>query len=129
MTQTDPIIAVRDLAASSRWYQALLGCRSKHGGDHFDVLVNDEGEVLLCLHPWKDHDHPTMTDDTVPVGNGLILYFRTDRLAEARENAARLGVTIEAEIHLNPNSRQPEFSLRDPDGYYLTLTELHQYEG
>jgi hypothetical protein len=27
-----PLICVRDVEASSRWYQQLLGCRSDHGG-------------------------------------------------------------------------------------------------
>jgi hypothetical protein len=30
-----PLIAVSDVEASSRWYQQLLGCRSAHGGSHF----------------------------------------------------------------------------------------------
>jgi len=70
MTKTDPIIAVKDVQASSKWYQAVFGCRSMHGGDEFDIL-----------------------------------------------------------IRLNPNSRRKEFSLRDPDGCYLTITEFHKYEG
>ena len=28
-----PLIAVLDVEASSRWYQRLLGCQSAHGGD------------------------------------------------------------------------------------------------
>ena len=36
---------------------------------------------------------------------------------------------FEDDIHLNPNSTKKEFSLRDPDGYYLTITEFHKYEG
>jgi hypothetical protein len=27
-----PLIAVTDVEASSRWYQRLLGCKSAHGG-------------------------------------------------------------------------------------------------
>jgi hypothetical protein len=37
--------------------------------------------------------------------------------------------SVEEDIHLNPNSTKKEFSLRDPDGYYLTITEFHTYEG
>lgn len=29
--QPQPLIAVRDVPASSRWYQQLLGCTSGHG--------------------------------------------------------------------------------------------------
>lgn len=129
MIKSDPIIAVKDVAASSRWYQSLFGCRSMHGGTAFDILVNEKEEVLLCLHPWGAHEHPTMTNQDVPPGNGLILYFRTDGMDRIRRNAASMGATIEEEIHLNPNSTKKEFSLRDPDGYYLTITEYHEYKG
>jgi catechol 2,3-dioxygenase-like lactoylglutathione lyase family enzyme len=30
--RVQPLIAVRDVEASSRWYQSLLGCKSGHGG-------------------------------------------------------------------------------------------------
>jgi hypothetical protein len=46
-----------------------------------------------------------------------------------RQRVAKLGSIIEEDIHLNPNSTKREFSLRDPDGYYLTITEFHKYEG
>ena len=46
-----------------------------------------------------------------------------------RQNVERIGAPIEEDIHLNPNSRKIEFSLRDPDGYYLTVTDFHKYEG
>ena len=48
---------------------------------------------------------------------------------EMREKLARLGYTVEEDIHLNTNSTKREFSLRDLDGYYLTITEFHKYEG
>jgi hypothetical protein len=46
--QAQPLIAVRDVAASSRWYQALLGCESGHGGDEYEMLVSG-GELVLQL--------------------------------------------------------------------------------
>jgi catechol 2,3-dioxygenase-like lactoylglutathione lyase family enzyme len=129
MTKTDPIIAVKDVEASSTWYQSLLGCRSMHGGKTFDILVSENNDVLLCLHHWGDHGHPTMQDPKLSPGNGLILYFRTDNMSGIRKNAEKLGCVIEEEIHLNENSTKKEFSLRDPDGYYLSITEFHTYEG
>jgi hypothetical protein len=44
------------------------------------------------------------------------------------ENALKEGCVIEEDIHLNPNSRRKEFFIRDPDGYFLTITEFHKYE-
>ena len=40
-----------------------------------------------------------------------------------------MGYPVEEEVHLNPNSRKKEFSLRDLDRYYITITEYHKYEG
>ena len=128
MTNMDPIIAVRDIETSSVWYQSVLGCRSMHGGKDFDILVSENDEVLICLHKWEEHGHPTMIKAITP-GNGLILYLRTENMDVIRENAEKIGCCIEEDIHLNPNSRKMEFSLRDPDGYYLTITEYHKFEG
>jgi hypothetical protein len=127
--KVDPIIAVKDVEASSVWYQALFGCRSMHGGKDFDILVSENDEVLICLHKWGEHEHPTMMNLAIKPGNGLILYFRTENLYAIRKNAEKTAVTIAEDIHLNPNSGKMEFSLTDPDGYYLTITEFHRYEG
>lgn len=128
MTKIDPIIAVKDVEASSKWYQSVFDCRSMHGGKEFDILVYED-EILICLHKWGAHQHPTMTHPNITPGNGLILYFRTENMEGIRKNAEKAGSLIAEDIHLNPNSRKREFSLRDPDGYYLTITEFHRYEG
>lgn len=129
MAKMDTIIAVRDVEASSEWYRSVLECRSMHGGKEFDILVADDDEVLLCLHKWGEHSHPTMTDPNITPGNGLILYFRTEHMNTIRQNVERLGYAIAEDVHLNPNSMKKEFSLRDPDGYYITITEFHKYDG
>ena len=129
MTKIDPIIAVKDVEASSKWYQSVFGCRSMHGGKEFDILVSENDEILLCLHKWGEHGHPTMINPDITPGNGLILYFRTENMNGIRQNVEKIGGLVEEDIHLNPNSTKMEFSLRDPDGYYLTITEFHKYEG
>lgn len=130
MTKIDTIIAVKDVQLSAKWYGEIFDCRNAHGGDHFAVLIsNDDNEILLCLHQWGTHEHPTMTDPTITPGNGLLLYFRTNKMKTIRKNIDKMGGIVEEEIHLNPNSEKMEFSLRDPDGYYLMVTEFHEYEG
>ncbi|MGB3073764.1 MAG: VOC family protein [Chitinophagales bacterium] len=129
MTKIDPIIAVKDVEASSKWYQQIFGFKIEHGGkDTFAVLVSENDEILLCLHKWGEHEHPTMTNPTITPGNGLILYFRTENMNAIRQKVEELGCIVEEEIHLNPNATKMEFSLRDPDGYYLTITEFHKYD-
>ncbi|MCB9234836.1 MAG: glyoxalase [Bacteroidia bacterium] len=129
MAKIDPIIAVKDVEGSSAWYQRLFGWRSMHGGAEFDILVDEVGEVMLCLHQWGAHEHPTMQNPQLTPGNGLILYFRTPAMESIREMARQMGLSVEEEVHLNPNSTKLEFSLCDPDGYYLTITAYHEYKG
>ena len=129
MLKTDPIIAVKDIEASSKWYKSVFGCKSMHGGQEFDILVSENEEVLLCLHKWGEHQHPTMANPAITPGNGLIIYFRTEHMNIIRQNVEKIGYPVEEDIHLNPNSTKMEFSLRDPDGYYLTITEFHKYNG
>lgn len=129
MTKLDPIIAVKDVNAGAEWYQAIFGCRRTHGGDEFAVLESANNEVLLCLHKWGDHGHPTMLNPNIIPGNGLILYFKVDNLKKIRQNVETMGHPVEDDIHPNPNSMKMEFSLTDPNGYYLVITEYHNYEG
>jgi len=129
MIKVDPIIAVKDVNKSADWYCAAIGCRRKHGGDDFAVLIDESGEVLVCLHKWGEHEHPTMTNSDIKPGNGLILYFKTDNLESIRKNVEEMDYPVEVEIQINPNSTKREFSLRDPDAYYLTITEYHNYDG
>jgi len=129
MIKIDPIIAVKNVEASATWYQQVFGFKRAHGeNDLFAVLVSDSDEILLCLHQWGEHEHPTMTNPAITPGNGLILYFRTDNINAIRQNLEKIGGVVEEETHVNPNSLKKEFSLRDPDGYYLTITEYHKYD-
>jgi hypothetical protein len=65
-----------------------------------------------------------MSPDTAPPGNGLLLFFRVDDFDTALNRARALVTEFEEEPHVNPNTRTSEFSLRDPDGYYVTISAL-----
>jgi hypothetical protein len=65
-----------------------------------------------------------MSPDEAPPGNGLLLFFRVDDFDMALERARALVTRLEEEPHVNPNTRTREFSLRDPDGYYVTISAL-----
>ena len=129
MMKVDPIIAVKDVEVSSKWYQSIFGLRSMHSGNEFDILVDKNDEVQLCLHKWGEHDHPTMQTSNMSTGNGLILYFRTENLEQIRENLKNMNYNVLEEIQISPNSRRKEFSFRDSEGYYITVAEFHKYEG
>jgi hypothetical protein len=57
-------------------------------------------------------------------GNGLLLFFRVDDFDLSLKRARTLVARLEEEPHANPNTRTEEFSLRDPDGYYVTISSL-----
>ncbi len=84
---------------------------------------------MLCLHEWGAHEHPTLTSpDLATPGNGLLLFFRVDDFDASLKRARALVVRFEEEPHLSPNTRTMEFSLRDPDGYYVTISALSSLE-
>lgn len=123
----DTIIAVKDLRKSAGWYEQVFGFRAI--GEHLIVLYSENDDIVLCLHPWKRDDHPSMRNPDIIAGNGIILYFKTDKMEEIRENAGKAGALLDEDIHLNPNPQKREFSMWDPDGYYIIVTEYHEYEG
>ena len=81
--------------------------------------------MLLCLHQWGSHDHPSlMSPEIAQPGNGLLLFFRVDDFDLALKRARTLVDTLDEEPHVNPSTETQEFSLRDPDGYYVTISAL-----
>ncbi|MDJ0788416.1 MAG: VOC family protein [Myxococcota bacterium] len=120
-----PLIAVHDVEASSRWYQRLLGCESGHGGKEYERLVH-EGELILQLHHWEADEHPHMGDPrSKPYGNGALLWFQTGDFDGAIERARELQAEILEEPHVNPNAQHRECWLRDPDGYVVVLASAY----
>jgi catechol 2,3-dioxygenase-like lactoylglutathione lyase family enzyme len=126
MKRTWTIIGVSDVARSFRWYQSLFGLsETSPAHDDFGQILDADGTVLLCLHQWGAHEHPSLTSpDQGAPGNGLLLFFRVDDFDLSLHRARALVDRLEEEPHVNPNTRTREFSLRDPDGYYLTLSAL-----
>jgi catechol 2,3-dioxygenase-like lactoylglutathione lyase family enzyme len=120
------IIGVADVAGSFTWYQSLFGQpRTSPAHHYFGQILDADGTVLLCLHQWGAHGHPSLTSpDGATPGNGLLLFFRVDDYDSTLTRARRLVSRFEEEPHVNPNTRTQEFSLRDPDGYHVTISAL-----
>jgi catechol 2,3-dioxygenase-like lactoylglutathione lyase family enzyme len=120
------IIGVKDVSSSLKWYQSLFG-QPETAPAHADFgqILDSDGTVLLCLHEWGAHEHPTlMSPDQATPGNGLLLFFRVDDFDLALQRARGLVARLQEEPHVNPNTRTKEFSVRDPDGYYVTISAL-----
>ena len=126
MRRTWTIIGVGHVADSFKWYQSLLGLpETAPAHDDFGQILDADGTVLLCLHEWGAHEHPSLTSPGLAQpGNGLLLFFRVDDFDMALPRARALVARLEEEPHVNPNTGTTEFSLRDPDGYYVTLSAL-----
>ena len=126
MKRTWTIIGVSDVPRSFKWYQSLFGQpATSPGHPDFGQLLDSDGTVLLCLHEWGAHEHPSlMSPDEASPGNGLLLFFRVDDFDMALKRARALVARFEEESHVNPNTQTREFSLRDPDGYYVTISAL-----
>jgi len=120
------IIGVADVARAFTWYQSLLGLpATAPAHEYFGQILDTDGTVLLCLHQWSAHEHPTLASpDRAGTGNGLLLFFRVDDFDRSLELARSLVTALEEEPNINPNTGTREFALRDPDGYYVMISAL-----
>lgn len=121
MIWNQTLICVADVPASSAWYCSVLGGTSGHGGDEYEqVLV--QGDLVLQLHRTDVEDHHGyLADPRAVLGNGVALWFEVDDFEDAVERVRSCGATVQAEPHENPNAKQSEIWLRDPDGYLVVL--------
>ncbi|MEW9570672.1 VOC family protein [Rhodanobacter sp. Si-c] len=126
MKRTWTIIGVGDVARSFAWYQRLFGQpATAPAHDYFGQILDADGTVLLCLHAWGAHDHPSLASpDLATAGNGLLLFFRVDDFDLALQRARELVPRLEEEPQLNPATGTMEFALRDPDGYHVMVSAL-----
>jgi predicted enzyme related to lactoylglutathione lyase len=126
MKRTWTVIGVADVARSFEWYQMLFGqTRSAPAHDYFGQILDTDGTVLLCLHKWGAHDHPSLASaDRAQPGNGLLLFFRVDDFTDALARAKAFSGQLEEEPQINPATGTMEFALRDPDGYYVMVSAL-----
>ncbi len=118
-----PMLFVRDVVASSRWYQQLFGLASAHGGDEFEMLV-DGSDLVLTLHDRTIDEHhlPARPTDDTP-GRGVLLYVTVEDVHAVHDRAVAMGGDVVEAPRENPKARAVEFSLRDPDGYAITVSE------
>jgi predicted enzyme related to lactoylglutathione lyase len=126
MKRTWTIIGVNDVPRSFKWYESLFGqLETPPAHADFGQILDSDGTVLLCLHQWGAHDHPSLrSPDEATPGNGLLLFFRVDDFDMTLRRARALVTRLEGQPHVNPSTRTKEFSLRDPDGYYVTISAL-----
>ena len=122
--EAQPLIAVRDVRASSRWYAELLGADSEPDHPHREVYdrIRCSGQLVLQLHAWDEEDHPNLVNaDAAPAGHGVLLWFQVDDFDSVVERARALSAEIIVEPHVNPAPQHREIWLRDRDGYVVVI--------
>jgi catechol 2,3-dioxygenase-like lactoylglutathione lyase family enzyme len=124
---SQPLVVVRDVPRARDFYCAVLGAESGHGGDEYEQIV-DGGEIVLQLHRLDvDDHHGRLADESVPLGNGVLLWFEVADLERAAERAREHGAEVERDVHHNPNAKHDELWLRDPDGYRVVVAGPSEY--
>ena len=124
--KAQPILAVRDVRASARWYARILGSAEPTGSPPSDhehiyrrIYVGDD--LVLQLHAWDEEDHPNLMDvNRAPVGHGVLVWFEVNDCAAAAARARAVGAHVIEET-VNPHARHRELWLRDADGYVVVL--------
>jgi catechol 2,3-dioxygenase-like lactoylglutathione lyase family enzyme len=121
------MVVVRDVPASSRFYQQVLAAESGHGGDEYEQIVNN-GEIVLQLHDFDVEDHHgRLADPDQPLGNGVLLWFEVADFEATVERVRAIGARVLKDVHANPNARHQEIWVRDPDGYTVVLAGPSEY--
>ncbi len=122
--EAQPLIAVRDVRASSRWYSELLCADSlpEHSHRDFYDRISRSGRLLLQLHAWDAEDHPNLVNATAgPVGHGVVLWFQVEDFDSALTRAGQLKAKVIEGPLINPAPQHREIWLRDPDGYVVVV--------
>jgi hypothetical protein len=115
------MIVLHDVEAGSRWFQAVLGLASGHGGTEYEMLL-DGSDLVAQLHQWEADEHPHLGNPDDPSrGNGILLWFATDDFDAVSGRVKEHGVEILDGPLVNPNSRQREVWVRGPEGYTVVV--------
>ncbi len=124
--QPQTMIAVRDVEASSAWYQQLLGLRSDHGGPEYERLLAGDALVLQLHHRDVAHHHGPIAHGGS--GDGVLLWFgEVSDFDGVVARAGELHAPIVRAPHRNPpegHGNGPghrEIWVSDPDGYTVVV--------
>lgn len=125
--RSQPLIAVKDVLASSAWYSRILNVNQlsntedeTHGNSYNRLLKGKQ--ISIQLHGWDVDDHPNMNSKAnTPVGHGVVLWFEIDDFDDAVIRAREIGAKFLEEPAENPHAHHYEFWLEDPDGYVVGI--------
>jgi catechol 2,3-dioxygenase-like lactoylglutathione lyase family enzyme len=122
-----PLIAVKNVRLSSRWYSKLLAAErtseifaSDH--DHIYDRILCGGSLVLHLHAWDEEEHPNLVNPkSARPGHGVLLWFEVDDFDASVKRARTLKAKVIQKPHVNPAPGHREVWLEDPDGYVVVI--------
>jgi predicted enzyme related to lactoylglutathione lyase len=119
--QPQPLIALAEVEAGSRWFQRVLGLTSGHGGPEYEMLMDGQ-HLVAQLHQWEADEHAYLGNQAEPSrGNGVLLWFATDDFDAVLRRVTENDATVLDGPLNNPNSGQREVWLRGPEGYVVVV--------
>lgn len=118
--RTEIMLFAHDVIETSKWYQSFLNMESGHGGSEFEMLTSGKS-LMLQLHHIEpdDHDHGVRLDQTL--GAGVVVFVHVDDPEAAAARANELGIEIIEPLAWNELAGMHAFSVRDPNGYTLSI--------
>ncbi|HJV12880.1 MAG TPA: VOC family protein [Propionibacteriaceae bacterium] len=126
--QSQTMIAVGDVEASSLWYRQLLGLRSDHGGPEYERLLANDTLILQLHHRDVEHHHGLFVSPDHEVGNGVLLWFgEVSDFDDVVARASELKAPIVRAPHRNPPEGEGngpghrEIWIKDLDGYTVVV--------
>ena len=122
--EAQPLLAVRNVRVSSRWYADLLGAGALPDHPHRDVYdrIWRSGRLLLNCTLGMRNTIPISSTPTRRLRDMASCYGFRSTISIPRSSALeRLGAEIVEDAHFNPAPRHREIWLRDPDGYVAVL--------
>jgi predicted enzyme related to lactoylglutathione lyase len=81
----------------------LLDAQNSHpDATSFDQIIDRDGTILVCLHHWGDHGHPSLSNpEEGHPGKGLLLWFVVDDFDAAWERAQAMGSVVQEPPNTN----------------------------
>lgn len=122
-----PIITVKSVDSSAAFYCNLLGVRRSEGHESYAQIL-DNGEMIMQLHSFEaDDDHDALGDESVLLGNGVVLWFETDDFDAQLWRISEHSIELDRDPTMNPYAQQMEVWLHDLDGYQVVIAGPSPY--
>lgn len=120
--KTEVMLFVNDVQKSSLWYQNLLGAKSGHGGPEYEMILDQEDELLFQLHKLEGDEHGiNLSDSSISKGMGVLIYVQVQDIQAVFEQAKSMKADIKSEPTFIDLARHTECIVKDLDGYSLAL--------